>query len=159
MSEKTTLSACPFCGGEAYISALNESGWMTVECLRCGAKPFDGSYPDRAAGRKDLADRWNRRERPAARLLTPREIRETKAPRLCWWEWQGDRTTAPQELIGWRERMEFGMDMITDVAVFSEGSDSMRDYGRIWRLWTDKPTDEQRQETPWKEANGDDEGA
>ena len=27
-----------------------------------------------------------------------------------------------------------------------------KDYGRTWRCWTDKPTDEQRKAEPWKDG-------
>lgn len=28
----------------------------------------------------------------------------------------------------------------------------IKDYGRTWRCWTDKPTDEQRKAEPWKDG-------
>ena len=28
----------------------------------------------------------------------------------------------------------------------------IKDYGRTWRCWTDKPTDEQRKAEPWKDS-------
>lgn len=41
---------------------------------------------------------------------------------------------------------------ITFVYTYGEASYKISEYGQTWRLWTSKPTDEQREATPWEKG-------
>lgn len=90
------------------------------------------------------------------RVMTLEEVKAMKRYTICAVEQQSKvlHTTFNAEYrgtltIGERNYLDFGL--YADVSPFrrSEGG-----YGKTWRCWTSRPTDEQREATPWTQTNG-----
>ncbi len=76
MTSELKLLPCPFCGGEAYTRAYNDTFW--VRCERCGVETQDLHLT-----RPQAAEEWNRRA-PARSDAVARLVEACKATLRAW---------------------------------------------------------------------------
>jgi Lar family restriction alleviation protein len=63
----TTISPCPFCGGEASVAegqkvGTRDSGWRWVRCRECGAQSGGHCHhSDPKRSERDAVKVWNKR--------------------------------------------------------------------------------------------------
>lgn len=68
------------------------------------------------------------------RILTPDEVNGLPTLSLQWMEFKQRR----------------GNDLLRIFLLDGHrAKNRMREYGHTWRIWSDKPTNEQREATPW----------
>lgn len=95
------------------------------------------------------------RAKQEARLLTLEEVRELPPETLLWREFKNQTHVVPVEMIAVRKSNEFEDTFFAnppeEIVAFGDGCDSTEDYGSYYRLWTAKPTEEQRREEKWNE--------
>ena len=88
--------------------------------------------------------------RQEARLLTLEEVRKLPSETLLWQEYKNRPYVIPVCLIAVRKQPEeLAGEPPEEIIDFGDGCDSTEDYGSYYRLWTAKPTEEQRREAKW----------
>lgn len=82
----------------------------------------------------------------------PRVMLLEEAPKadVCWLEWRkrGRKPVACRVFIRWNnvgDKVAWGYRFFEEPTIYS-----IRKYGKDWRCWTSRPTDEQRKATPWE---------
>lgn len=86
-----------------------------------------------------------------ARVLTLEELRKTPSGSVLWNEWAQDEEIELYPLEFQKIYMHTFPDGLTEEVVeFSNGMDYADEYGKQYRLWTAKPTDEQRKAVKWE---------
>ena len=145
MQSEIKLKPCPFCGGNgANIKKLFVGDVYYVACVVCHATSHAFDKPENAA------TAWNRRAEPENRVLT---LEEVKAH--C----EGGVDAAPL----WVEFDE-GLSRWVQIAPHEPGCEleyvsvfvsiMWPQYGKGWRCWLRKPTEEETAGTPWNEKGG-----
>ena len=90
------------------------------------------------------------------RVMTLEEVKAMKRYTICAVEQRSKvlHTTFNAEYrghltIGGRDCIDFGL--YADVSPFRRSESG---YGKTWRCWTSRPSDEVRRATPWTQTNG-----
>lgn len=140
--DRSKLLPCPFCGGTAWVYPT-EYGWAT-KCENCWSEGADKET------REEAAVAWNRRAEPENRVLTLEEVKTH-----C----EGGVEAAPL----WVEFDE-GLSRWVQIAPHEPGCEleyvsvfvsiMWPQYGKGWRCWLRKPTEEETAGTPWEGENG-----
>lgn len=88
-------------------------------------------------------------------LLTLDDVKKTERDTVLWTELRPCKPYPPVYPVCFqrisKEPMSAGDETIESIE-YTDGYDDVQDYGYFYRLWTNKPTDEQRRNTPWKES-------
>lgn len=128
---------------EKVINGLKTCIGMTT--LRgCTGCPYNDLAEENCQGAL-MADALELIEREA-RVLALDEVRELKPGTVVWKETLLD--VFPVEF--WKvDLFEFPDGVKAVMVKFSQGMDYEKDYNRVYRLWTAKPTVEQRKEEEW----------
>lgn len=125
MQSKIGLKPCPFCGGGAYVYPT-EFGW-SAQCEDCWSTGADEETAQKAI------DAWNHRAEPENRVLTLEEVKRHCAAPL-WMEFRRAKNSSHWAVV-----------IVDDNALWP------RTYGKSWRCWLRKPTEEEAAGTPWEE--------
>lgn len=126
---------CPYCGKEMRLINQYPSSGFLFNCDECGATSPSGETVEEAYA---IA-----RCRPLQKTLTLEEVKKQVA---VWVEW-----------VWSYENISPAMYLCSDYRTmcFDEGfAKSYRlpkaDYGKKWRCWATKPTDEERKAAKWE---------
>lgn len=141
MSE--ALKPCPFCGCDA---ALEHMGWPHhVYCTECGAKVTSTKYAE--DGEAQAIAKWNERIEEKPRVMDYDELEDTMADRAVWYE--GFLVGVPSLCIVLAKSCTEDAYRIVDFVNEKIRLVTRKTYGGVWRCWTARPTDAQREAVPW----------
>ena len=89
-------------------------------------------------------------QKPSSRVLTLEELQKAPSGSLLWIEWKSAAGSPmyPVEFLSIYS-LTFPDGVTEKVIEFSNGMDYEDMYGKQFRLWTAKPTDEQRKAVKW----------
>ena len=130
---------------EPVEERLNQCDSCTKEYAECEANKSDlvfgcGIGNDNIIGCLRYVNRWKAQE---PRVMTLKEASNSTVP--MWFEKSGDE-------CGWITGIDCSPIQATTIGQV-DGDDwynlPITDYGRLWRCWTSRPTDEQREAIPW----------
>lgn len=150
MDGKPDLLPCPFCGSDAELKTYRDNLRGDAFAVMCKKTDCPGRTYRKRATIKEAAAAWNRRAEPENRVLTLEEVKThceggvEAAP--LWVEF--DEGLSRWVLIAPHEpgcELEY-------VSVFV--SIMWPQYGKGWRCWLRKPTEEETAGTPWNEKGG-----
>lgn len=138
MDNNTPLPRCPYCGTPMVWEEKIE-GTYWYECYKCGATtPTEGTEQ---AAYEAAMQRWQE----SNRVLTLDEIKELRAV----WVEDISRGIAPA-IVFPNDTKKYSC----VVADYDESDDNVwvdnAEYGKHWRCWLRKPTQEERAGTPWE---------
>ena len=140
MSEKPK---CPGCGADMELMHLCNAAFCYA-CTKCGwGSPI--GIDSESAFRVAM-----RRAEPKNRVLTLEEVeayREGGADAAPLWYDKKERNVSRWMVIDLPE-LAFGSTATVKRLVNSQFFEPT--YGKNWRCWLRKPTEEERRETPWK---------
>ena len=93
-------------------------------------------------------------QKPSSRVLTLEELQKAPSGSLLWIEWKSAAGSPmyPVEFLSIYS-LTFPDGVTEKVIEFSNGMDYEDMYGKQFRLWTAKPTDEQRKAVKWDEVD------
>ena len=85
----------------------------------------------------------------APRVMTLEEVRSLQKHDVVWLE-DNDKSTVIPAIVNhvyntWPDMVSF-----TAAPMWEVKADMTLAYGKRWRSWTSRPTDEQREATPWR---------
>ena len=145
------LKPCPFCGGEACLMNMGWPHW--VWCSECGARVQSTKYAEE--GVAEVAEKWNRRTAPEARVLTLDELWDCGDNEPVYLEYKLPNENIIKPAIFQPECSTFtpeGDDYMCITSTWrASGFYSQSEYGKTWRCWNHKPTFEQRKAVKWNE--------
>lgn len=140
---KQSAPKCPYCGSEMSYECTYESG-LAYSCKNCWSESPFIKYKD-GEDTKALCYEAAMR-RPLQKPLTLEELKALIDP--------GDEVVTYCEAKG-AERTYANIwtgDLVIDVVEYEhKNSVCFENYGKIWRAWTTRPTDEERAAAPWEE--------
>ena len=111
------------------------------ECEIC---PYDEGMGKLACGKNLYSDALALLKAQEPRVMTLEEVTEDR-PDVVWFDDRHYKLTYPAfisngEVTGWMVSLSKG---------YYERHDHIDGYGKNWRCWTSRPTDEQREAEPW----------
>ena len=155
---------CPWCGAEMTIKARwhydyaerERKVWNAcAECYNddCGVNgPYVIEYPTEEEAIAEALNRALRRYEPPIRPLTLWEARNAD---YCYFESNTKGTSTQVVLLGMDKAV--GRDIYVELLEFGEDVEyceyaNLEGYGKTWRCWPRKPTDEEREACEWENA-------
>ena len=137
---------CPWCGNEMVLLEFGfdstNAAWL--ECVQCGAHSpmsYDHDGTEVSAINAALAAALRRYEPPVRPLTLEELIDSTDGPVYI-------ESQKREDLIG-----KFTAAVTCHRIIWSDGTESNLDrYGKTWRCWPRKPTDEEREAAGWEDA-------
>lgn len=163
MSEKKLMPQCPYCGAEMSLEdnedvlfglfGEEKMYWYQCNTPSCGI--HSPANHTKAGAYKAAA--LARRQKPN-RVLTLDEVfviacndynteQETAMYLECREDNEGYAIVTDLETDGSKILLEFS-------GIGGECKLNEKDYGRLWRCWRRKPTEKDRENTPWGKADG-----
>lgn len=133
---------------EKTVLGLEICGGDDPDCQNC---PYYGEYGD-GFGCETIMQRdaLSLLKAQMPRVMTPEEVEEAK---ICWIE--DDELIFPAIFLMHNTTLELMFFMSTKYFSVSEKYydtvHSVQKYGKTWRCWNAKPTNEQRKATPWND--------
>lgn len=148
---------CPYCGEPMRLDADSCHIWMKCEsCLSCSPKVYRPDWNNSEFPFAGWSDFWCKCKeivqevalrRPLQKPLTKEEIFELIASNeefVTWNEYKKEGLLFPQIWSDGEVISDVMCPIATDKIVWDT-------YGKTWRNWASRPTDEERAAAPWEE--------
>lgn len=142
MTDHKPSPRCPYCGGEMKKRVLSDYGMLCFwRCPKCRATSHSANTAEEAYAA--AMQRWQEPNR----VLT---LEEAKERRAVWIE-TISHGIAPAILFNYKYGPKHRSIIVAD---FDEVDDNIwfdnAEYGKHWRCWLRKPTQEEREAAPWE---------
>ena len=137
---------------ESIISSLRYCSDSNPHCLKCQYNKWGIACIDHLA-----ADALSLLA-PEARVLTIEDVKNNVGE-VLWNEWRSYREREDEPL---RPMTPVCVERVgpcviceeeIEVIEFTDGMDTVADYGIRYRMWSARPTDDQRREAAWENGN------
>ena len=135
---------------DKVIKALECCAIPGGDCLECPYRKYGVDEIGLECENKIAADALALLKAQEPRVMTLDELRQLEhTDHIIWIEANGD----PESFDGYAE---VTTNLITkDIEFFVPGNEveftpDNKNYGKLWRCWTSKPTNKQRRDTPWE---------
>jgi len=139
---------CPWCGAEMKPALYKRGSVWECEftCRKCGARgPVQSAFKEKDAEEAARAAALRRRPAPLLKPMTRQELpRHYFMP--CWIERIGEKVypdLLDKDSTGFYGKFENLNARETDYLLYAN-------YGRTWRCWARRPTDEERSAALWE---------
>lgn len=142
---------CPWCGAEMHVEGkYNTRGasWIAFTlCLDCGATgPLARDVNKSEKAIKNARAAALRRYTQPIKPMTREEAANTEE--AVWYEYNGSTRTEKIDCVALPEAKAY-----TEICTLRRDSAwlvTTENYGKTWRCWSRKPTDEERSAAEWE---------
>lgn len=134
---------CPYCGGTMILEVCHRRG-LSYACPACWSESPFVKYED--GGHMGALCLEAAMRRPIQKPLTLEELKaliDAGKEAVTYCEAHGDNNTYANIWIG--------NSVIDIIGVYQVENISFESYGKTWRAWASRPTDEERAAAQWEE--------
>lgn len=133
-----------------------------IRGLECCVKPGTESCMECPYSMMNAVEGWHCRDMrmealalirgQEARLMDKAEVAASPEGTVLWVEERQlvTQNIFPLEIFTVSTHPDSGTDYLFFITYYDIKKFECDEYNRVWRCWTSRPTDEQREETPWK---------